>query len=83
MILQMDESYEPLATEERTVYGLQLQVRPLRKFLSIPSYHQFRRKSCYLASSHVISHMRLLTQIVMVMRIWWRIIASNDQTTSR
>lgn len=37
MILQMDESYEPLPIEERTVYGLQLQVRLLRKFLSIPT----------------------------------------------
>ncbi len=29
----MDESYEPSLTEQRTVYGLQLQVSPINIFL--------------------------------------------------
>lgn len=36
----MDESYEPSLTEQRTVYGLQLQVSPINNFL----HHIWLRK---------------------------------------
>lgn len=46
----MDESYEPPLIEQRNVYGLHLQVRPV----NVPVHHVGFARSCYLIVSKAL-----------------------------